>query len=76
MNLSKVFLSLDLNHILDEAQGESDLVPYFVKLILKERGIPVKINLKELRHQPFEVESGRLDWEINDNLMMEICYEH
>lgn len=72
----KTKLILNLSQILDEAQNEFDLVPYFVKLILRERGIPVKLNLSDLRYQPFEVEKGKLDWTIDDELMMEIQYEY
>jgi len=73
---TKIHLILSLDQILDEAQQEFDLVPYFVKLIMRERGIPVVMCLTELRNKPFEVEFGKLDWTIDDNLMMEIIYEH
>lgn len=68
-------LKLDLNRLLDEANGEVELLSYFIKLVLKDYNIPIKMNINNISWQPFEVESGELDWKINlDNMTMDIEY--
>lgn len=68
--------TIDLNSLLEEAHGEVDLLPYFVKMRLCEQGIPVKIDASDIRNPDFEVESGTFEYSIDvDTMTMEIYHE-
>lgn len=72
----KTITKVDLNSLLEEAQGEVDLLPYFVKMRMTEQGIPVKIDASDIRNPDFEVEYGVFEYSIDvDTMTMEIYYE-
>lgn len=69
--------TIDLNSLLEEAEGEVDLLPYFVKMRMSEQGIPVKIDANDIRNPDFQVESGSFDYKIDvDTMTMEIYHEY
>lgn len=71
----KTNLKLDLSPLIDSTHGEIELLAYFVKLHLWDCNIPVVLNPANISWQPFEVETGQLDWQIDvDTMMMEIEY--
>lgn len=68
-------IEIDLNKLLLEANEEIELLPYFVKLELTEKGIPIKIDPTNIRDPDFVIERGFMDYKINvDNMVMEINY--
>lgn len=71
----KTTLKLNLLPIIDSTCGEIELLAYFVKLHLLDYNIPVVLNPANISWQPFEVETGQLDWHIDtDTMTMEIAY--
>lgn len=36
------------------SNGDKDVIPYLIKIYLKEHGFKVKINLKNIKNQKFE----------------------
>ncbi|QPI18006.1 hypothetical protein POP12_214 [Pectobacterium phage POP12] len=68
-------ITIDINELLDESDGEISLIPYFTKLRLREMGIPVSIDPEDVRNPDFTIEVGRLvpsfDW---DTMIMEFYY--
>lgn len=71
----KTTLKLNLMPLIDSTCGEIELLSYFVKLHLLDCNIPVVINPANISWQPFEVETGQLDWHIDaDTMIMEIAY--
>ncbi|UYD57496.1 hypothetical protein OFDDKENP_00120 [Aeromonas phage B614] len=71
----KTNLKLNLDDFYDEAHGEQDLISYFVKLYLREYKIPVILQPKNIAWQPFEVETGTLDWRVDvETMTMEFEY--
>lgn len=71
----KVDFKIDLADMLDSTMGETELLSYFVKLHMRDKKIPVKLNPSNISWQPFEVDYGKLDWCIDTTtLTMDIKY--
>ena len=45
---------IDINEIIQMSNGDKDVIPYLIKIYLKEHGFKVKINLKNIKNQKFE----------------------
>lgn len=68
---------IDILDVLEkEANNELSVLDYFIKLHLRDHGIPVKIDPINigLDEPPFEVECGTLDYHTNEQLQMVFEY--
>jgi len=68
-------LEIDLSTLYKEADEEIELLPYFVKLKMKELGLPVIIDPLNIRDPDIVLEDGTAEYQINvDSMIMEITY--
>ena len=56
-------LKINLQKLLNEAEFESDLVPYFAKLFLRDLGVPVIIDPRNVKDPDLNVSTGRISHE-------------
>lgn len=69
-------IEIDLNKLLMEANEEIELLPYFVKLELTRKGIPVNIDPTNVRDPDFTLNSGSMDYIINVETIMNTTQQH
>lgn len=55
--------------ILQEVNGEPELIPYWIKLDLLDRNVPIKIDPMNIRNKFFEVDNGEIKIKIEDGLI-------
>ncbi|MGL4521365.1 MAG: hypothetical protein ACRCWQ_02270 [Bacilli bacterium] len=57
----------NLIEILNEINGEEDLIPYWIKLDLLDRGVPIEVDPLEVKNQRFAVRYGEISYIEHDN---------
>lgn len=58
-------LKINISRLLEEAEFETDLVPYFAKLFLRDCGVPVVINPCNIKSPDLEVLTGTISHSYN-----------
>jgi hypothetical protein len=56
----------NLVNILQEVNGEPDLIPYWIKLDLMDRNVPITIDPTNIKDDVFSVEVGYITYNTND----------
>lgn len=59
----------NLLKILNEVNGEPDLIPYWIKLDLLDRGVPIEIDTLDIKDDYFNVNNGTLSYVEKDNIL-------
>lgn len=60
----------NLVKILQEVNGEPDLIPYWIKLDLLDRGVPIEVDPMNVRDDQFGVVYGELTSNINEGILV------
>lgn len=56
-------LKINLSGILDEVEGNYEIIPYLLKMYLKDiENLPIVIDPKNIAEQDIDVETGRLSY--------------
>lgn len=66
--MEKTF-KFNLVKILQEVNGEPDLIPYWIKLDLLDRGVPIEVDPLYIRDPFFDVSEGTLSYFEQDGFL-------
>lgn len=64
----------NITDILGEINGETDLIPYWIKLDLLDKHIPIEINPLNVKDDSFNVEYGFITYTETDGTI-EVCWK-
>lgn len=67
--MGAVIFKYDIDKILEEVNNEADLIPYWIKLDLMEKGVPIEIDAMDVGCQYFRVETGSIDYSFNNGII-------
>ena len=60
----------NLVKVLREVNGEPELVPYWIKLDLLDRGVPIEVDPLNVRDDHFDVMYGKLSYFTNEGMLV------
>lgn len=60
----------NLVKVLQEVNGEPELVPYWIKLDLLDRGVPIEVDPLNVRDDQFKVVYGKLGYFTNEGMLV------